>query len=170
MLPRKVLLIRQKPKSEFIIFKQQMERDKQITHKIMASIKSKNTEPELLLRKALWEQGFRYRINYKKLPGKPDIVFPKRKIAVFCDGDFWHGHNWAVRNYSSLKEELSTYSDFWKKKITNNVERDKRVNKKLKQDGWIVLRFWESDIRKNLNRCLTTISKAFYKQKISNHK
>lgn len=124
----------------------------------MASIKSKNTEPELLLRKALWEKGFRYRINYKNLPGKPDIVFPKRKIVIFCDGDFWHGHNWALRNYSSLKEELSTYSEFWKNKIASNVARDKKVNKRLKHDGWIVLRFWESEIRSNLEDCVSIIS------------
>ena len=71
-------------------------RDPQITHKIMSSIKSKDTRPELLLRKALWRENMRYRINYKKLPGKPDIVFTKKKVVIFCDGDFWHGHNWAL--------------------------------------------------------------------------
>ena len=80
-------------------------RDPATTHKIMASIPSKNTRPEIALRKALWHMNFRYRVNYKALPGKPDIVFTKQKLAIFCDGDFWHGHNWAVRGLSSLDEE-----------------------------------------------------------------
>ena len=71
-----------------------MSRDSRITHKIMASIPQKNTKPELLLRRSLWHEGMRYRVNYRKLPGKPDIVFTRPKIAVFVDGDFWHGHNW----------------------------------------------------------------------------
>ena len=93
------------------------ERNPQITHKIMSSIPSKGTKPELLLRKALWSQKLRYRVNYKKLPGKPDIVFTKYQIAIFCDGDFWHGHNWAIRGLNSLEEELEGYSDFWRQKI-----------------------------------------------------
>ena len=92
-------------------------RNAETTHKIMSAIKSKDTEPELLVRKALWKDGYRYRINVRKLPGKPDIVFTKAKIAVFCDGDFWHGHNWAVRGLPSLEEELKKYSEFWKSKI-----------------------------------------------------
>ena len=72
-------------------------RDPAITHKIMSAIKAKDTRPELELRKALWHEGLRYRVNYKDLPGKPDIVFTKWKVVVFCDGDFWHGHNWAIR-------------------------------------------------------------------------
>ena len=78
-------------------------RDPNITHKIMSAIKAKDTRPELILRKALWKRKHRYRVNYKKLPGKPDIAFTKYKVAVFCDGDFWHGHNWALRGLSSLR-------------------------------------------------------------------
>ena len=76
-------------------------RDAQTTSKIMAAIPSKDTEPELLLRRALWKNKLRYRVNYKKLPGKPDIVFTKHHVAIFCDGDFWHGHNWAIRGIFS---------------------------------------------------------------------
>lgn len=138
-----------------------MARDAKTTHKIMSSIKSKDTEPELILRKALWKSGYRYRINYKKLPGKPDIVFTKAKIVVFCDGDFWHGHNWALRGISSLDEELKGYSDFWREKILNNIERDKRNTQKLEEDGWIVLRFWESEIRTDTQKCVSIISKEY---------
>ncbi len=138
-----------------------MARDPKVTHKIMSSIKSKNTEPELLLRKALWQKGFRYRINYKQLPGKPDIVFTKAKIAIFCDGDFWHGHNWALRGIPSLEEELASYSDFWKEKILRNIERDKKNNEELKKSGWTVIRFWESDIRKNLEECVSCVEQHY---------
>lgn len=138
-----------------------MARDPKVTHKIMSSIKSKNTGPELLLRKALWQKGFRYRINYKQLSGKPDIVFTKAKIAIFCDGDFWHGHNWALRGIPSLEEELASYSDFWKEKILRNIERDKKNNEELKKSGWTVIRFWESDIRKNLEECVSCVEQHY---------
>ncbi len=141
-----------------------MARDMSTTHKIMASIKSKDTEPELILRKALWKKGMRYRVNYKKLPGKPDIVFTRAKLVVFCDGDFWHGHNWALRGLSSLEEELSHYSDFWKDKILRNINRDKQNTEKLENSGWMVLRLWESDIRKNTEMCVSTIESCYYSQ------
>ena len=101
-------------------------RTSETTHKIMSVIKQKNTEPELLLRRKLWGLGFRYRKNYKKLPGKPDIAFIGKKVAVFCDGDYWHGHNWAIRGYGSLEQELSRYSDFWRDKILRNIARDEK--------------------------------------------
>ena len=136
------------------------QRDLSVTHKIMSSIPSKNTEPELLLRKALWKENFRYRVNYKKLPGKPDVVFTKYRVAVFCDGDFWHGHNWAIRGLGSLEEELSGYTDFWQKKIRRNIQRDNDVNNTLSEMGWTVVRIWESDIRKDVNACVSVIRDA----------
>ncbi len=135
-------------------------REPEVTHKIMSAIHSKDTKPELILRKALWEKGIRYRKNYKLLPGKPDIVFIKEKIAVFCDGDFWHGHNWSLRGMSSLEEELSRYSDYWKNKILTNIERDRRTDDKLKDLGWKVIRLWESEIRKDVDGCVAIIVKA----------
>ena len=134
-------------------------RDPKVTSKIMSSIKSKNTKPEITLRKALWNKGLRYRKNYKKLPGSPDIVFVGKKVAIFIDGDFWHGNNWRIRGLKSLEEELSQYSDFWKQKILRNIERDKRVNKELKELGWTVLRYWESDIKKNIDKVIDDILK-----------
>ena len=135
-------------------------RDPAITHKIMSSIPSKNTKPELMLRKALWHENLRYRVNYKKLPGKPDIVFTKRKVAVFCDGDFWHGHNWALRGMTSLDVELEGYSQFWRDKILKNIERDKQINDTLHSMGWTVIRIWESDIKKDLTGCVNLVKEA----------
>lgn len=134
-----------------------MPRTPETTHRIMSSIKSKDTEPELMLRKELWKKGLRYRKNYRRLPGKPDIVFTKAKIVVFCDGDFWHGHNWALRGLPSLEVELSSYNDFWRNKILKNIERDKKNTEMLEGDGWVVLRFWESDIRTKLEDCANKV-------------
>lgn len=122
-------------------------------HKNMSHIRSKNTKPEILLRKALWHCGLRYRKNYKKLPGAPDIAITRYRIAVFVDGDFWHarGHE------KHPGEQIGTNKDFWQKKLKRNVERDKEVNDELTESGWLVLRFWESDIKKNLQKCVDTI-------------
>jgi len=135
-----------------------MSRDKIVTSKIMSSIKSKDTKPEKLLGSAMWRNGLRYRKHYN-IKGKPDFVFLKRKIAVFCDGDFWHGNNWKIRGYGSLEKELKRYSKFWKQKITSNIERDKKVNQELRRSGWKVLRYWESDIRKNPDKIAIKIVK-----------
>lgn len=122
-------------------------------HKNMSHIRSKNTKPEILLRKALWHCGLRYRKNYKKLPGTPDIVITRYRIAIFVDGDFWHarGHE------EHPGEQIGTNKDFWQKKLKRNVERDKEVNDELTESGWLVLRFWESDIKKDLQKCVDTI-------------
>ncbi len=137
-----------------------------VTHKIMSSIKSEKTKPEMILRSMLWKKNMRYRINYKILPGKPDIVFTKAKIAIFCDGDFWHGHNWAVRGLSSLSEELSEYSEFWQKKILDNVSRDIIVTAKLEEEGWTVLRFWESEIKETPEKCVENILKVYQEKRL----
>jgi len=107
----------------------------------MSRIRSKDTKIELLLRSMLFRRGLRYRIHYGKLPGKPDVVFPKNKLAVFVDGDFWHGRNFEKRK--------KTYSDYWYNKIRRNIERDKRVDEKLKDSGWDVFRIWGKDLKKN---------------------
>lgn len=137
-------------------------RDPETTHKIMSAIHSKNTTPEIALRKALWHKNLRYRVNYKNLPGKPDIVFTKQKVAIFCDGDFWHGHNWAIRGKSSLEEELAGYSEYWREKILRNIERDEENNKALKALGWIVIRIWESDIKNNLDDCVQLVEDTLF--------
>jgi len=141
-----------------------MARTFEMTHKIMSAVKSKNTKPELLLRHALWARGMRYRVNVKYLLGKPDIVFTKAKIVVFCDGDFWHGNNWKLRGLNSFEKELSCYSDFWVKKLTGNVIRDKKNTRLLKKQGWSVLRFWESDILSKTEACVEKIMKLYLRK------
>ena len=144
------------------------DRTPEVTHKIMSAVKQRDTEPELLLRRALWQQGLRYRKNYKALPGKPDVVFIGKKVAVFCDGDFWHGHNWAIRGYDSLQEELSHYSAFWQEKILGNIARDQRNTNQLQEMGWTVIRLWESDIRSDIGACVKAgIGCTYAKEKYS---
>jgi DNA mismatch endonuclease (patch repair protein) len=108
-----------------------------------SKIKSADTKCELLLRSTLWRLGFRFRKNVKSLPGKPDIVFPKEKVAVFCDGDFWHGRNWRLRR---RKLQRGSNPEFWISKIQGNIKRDALYNKQLYKLGWFVLRLWELDI------------------------
>lgn len=139
-------------------------RDPETTHKIMSAIRSKDTKPEMALRRALWQRGMRYRVNVKELPGKPDIVFSKVRIAIFCDGDYWHGHNWALRGIASLDEELAGYSEYWQTKIRRNIERDRENTAKLENDGWLVLRFWESEIKKNPEKIVEEIV-LYYNQR-----
>lgn len=117
---------------------------------LMSKVKNKDTDIELILRKRLWASGYRYRANYKTF-GSPDIAFPGKKIAVFCDGDFWHG-----RNYW---EEKSRYKKFWRDKIITNIKRDRKVNKRLRKEGWIILRFWKTEILKNPEQCVKKIAK-----------
>jgi DNA mismatch endonuclease Vsr len=130
-----------------------MGRNKEITSSIMSKIKSRDTKPEILFRKMLWNQGVRFKFQ-NEIFGKPDIAFKKYKIAIFIDGDFWHGNNWKLRKLSSLEDELKSYSQFWKTKILRNIDRDKTVNLTLKADGWIVLRFWASALYKNPKKCI----------------
>ena len=141
-----------------------MARTPEVTHKIMSAVKSKNTRPEIALRRSLWAKGMRYQVNVKTLPGKPDIVFIKARIAIFCDGDFWHGHNWVIRGLSSLDEELERYSQFWKDKILGNIKRDSVNTEKLKSAGWEVIRFWESEIKTDLPKCVDLIIEHYKKR------
>lgn len=131
---------------------------------VMQAIKGKDTKIEIMLRRKLWEKGYRYRKNYSKLPGKPDIVFAGLKIAVFCDSEFWHGKNWEEK-----KKRIGTNREYWIRKIEGNIERDKRINQELIADGWIVLRFWETDIKKNLDECVTKIEEAIQQRKSQNN-
>ncbi len=127
--------------------------------KNMQNIRANNTRIEVILRKALWQRGYRYRKNYKNLPGKPDIVLTKYKIAIFCDGEFFHGKDWEV-----LKPRLEkgSNSDFWISKISRNRERDDEVNKKLLFLGWTVIRFWGDEIKKNTNECVRVIEETIF--------
>ena len=127
----------------------------------MQHIRSRDTKIEVLLRKALWKKGYRYRKNYKELPGKPDIVLTKYKIAIFCDGEFFHGKDWEV-----LKPRLekSNNSDFWISKISRN--REDEVNKKLLFMGWTVIRFWGKDIKNNTSECVNVVEEEIFDMEI----
>ncbi len=116
-----------------------------IRSEAMKKIRSKNTKPEITLRKELWAQGYRYRTNIKKLPGKPDIVISKYKLAIFVDGEFWHGHQWDEK-----KEKIKSNRGFWIPKIERNIQRDDEVNEQLDRLGWTVIRFWQHKIANDL--------------------
>ena len=129
-------------------------------HKAMKNIKSKDTSIEIQLRKALWHKGYRYRKNYKILPGTPDIALTKYKIAVFCDSDFFHGKDW----YQILKPSLEKGSnpEYWIKKIERNMERDSKNDKALLFLGWMVIHFWGSEIQKNIEECVKVIEESIF--------
>lgn len=126
---------------------------KEQRHKNMSRVRSKDTCGEILLRKALWKKGIRYRKNWKKLAGTPDIVITKYRIAVFVDGDFWHARN----HLKNPGEQIGTNQAFWRKKLKDNVARDRDVNMELTEQGWLVLRFWESDVKKDVDSCVAQI-------------
>ena len=132
--------------------------------KNMQHIKAKDTKIEIILRKALWKKGYRYRKNYNKLLGKPDIVLPKYNIVIFCYGEFFHGKDWEL-----LKNKLkkSNNGEFWIKKISRNRERDDEINKRLSFEGWTVLRFWGEDIKKHTDECVKIIEETIFDQNIS---
>lgn len=127
--------------------------------KNMQHIRSVNTKIEVLLRKALWKKGYRYRVNYKDLPGKPDIVFTKYKIVIFCDGEFFHGKDWEVLK---LRLEKSNNSEYWVSKISRNRDHDDEINKKLLFMGWTVIRFWGNDIKNHIDECLQVIDETIF--------
>ena len=125
----------------------------------MSHIKNKDTDIERKLRKALWQKGYRYRKNYAALPGKPDIALTKYKIAIFCDGEFFHGKDWEI-----LKPRLesSNNSEYWIKKIDRNRKRDEEINKQLLFMGWTVIRFWGKDIQKDIDGCIKVIEETIF--------
>jgi len=130
----------------------------------MASIPSKGTRPEIYLGKILSGEGIRYRKHYK-VAGRPDFAIVAKKIAIFVDGDFWHGHNWKLRGFKSLRAELASYKKFWADKIRNNIRRDIRANKDLRKAGWKVLRFWESDLKRRPDKIITKILSVYHARK-----
>lgn len=124
--------------------------------KNMQAVKNKDSKIELLLRKELWSRGLRYRKNSSKVFGHPDIVFIGKKIAVFCDSEFWHGYDWETR-----KTDIKSRQEFWIPKIERNIQRDQEVNQHLQEQGWTVLRFWGNEIKKNCSACADQIEIAF---------
>ena len=121
----------------------------------MKAVKSKGSKIELMLGKAMWAKGLRYRKNDKNVFGKPDFTFKKYKVAVFCDSEFWHGKDWDQKKY-----EHKSNIKFWHQKIGRNIERDKEVNSELLKEGWKVLRFWGKEIEKDLLHCMVKVEIA----------
>lgn len=119
---------------------------------IMSRIRSRDTRPEMMLRRALWARNIRYRLYDRGLPGKPDIVIKKYKLAIFVDGEFWHGYQWA-----HVRERLGANRDFWIAKIERNMARDRENNKALNAMGYTVIRFWSADIKKHLHKCVNLV-------------
>lgn len=126
---------------------------KEQRHNCMSNVKSKNTKPEILVRQFLFSHGYRYRLNYNKLPGKPDIVLPKYKTVIFINGCFWHGHEDC--KYATIPE---TNREFWITKISSNVKRDKETREKLIDSGWKVINIWQCQLKsKTKEQTLTNL-------------
>lgn len=129
--------------------------------KLMSAIRSTNTKDEVRLAKALWALGYRYRKNNKTVFGKPDFTFKKIKLAIFVDGEFFHGKNWDID-----RNRIKTNSEFWIKKIERNMQRDIEVNAHLESQNWKILRFWSNDIKKNLDSCILEIQNAIAERQV----
>ena len=132
-------------------------RDPAVTSRMMAAVKNKDSEAELLLRTALWRRGLRYR-KHAKLMGRPDLVFGPARTAVFVDGDLWHGNAWRLRGLPSLDALFPHRTKWWVRKITRNMERDAEVTAALRREGWKVLRFWESQVLKAPERVAARVA------------
>ena len=123
----------------------------------MARVHLKQGEAECILAKRLWALGYRYRLNYKKLPGSPDIALTKYKIAIFIDGEFWHGYNWEIK-----KGRLKRNRDYWIEKIEENIARDTRVDKELLNMEWLPVHFWSKEVIKNTDDCVRVIEELIF--------
>ena len=141
--------------------KDKPDRDPAVTSRIMAAVRSRDTGPELLLRSELHRRGLRYRLR-SKLPGKPDLVFSRAKVAVFVDGDMWHGHGWRERGFSSMEEQFANHRNpkFWIAKIQRNIARDREVSQQLEALNWTVVRVLESEVRRDLASAADRVQKV----------
>ncbi len=129
-------------------------------HKNMQAVKNKDSEIERLFRKELWKRGLRYRKNVKTVFGHPDIAFIGKKIAVFCDSEFFHGYDWEHR-----KNDIKTRREFWIPKIERNIKRDVEVNNNLEAEGWTVLRFWGKEIKSDVCSCADQVESVWKEKK-----
>lgn len=123
--------------------------------KNMQAVRNKDSAIEIALRKELWSRGIRYRKNVKTVFGHPDIAFIGKKVAVFCDSEFWHGFDW-----ENSRNSIKTRREFWIPKIERNMQRDKEVTEKLESEGWIVIRFWGKEIKKQTKECADIIQEC----------
>ena len=121
----------------------------------MRQVKNKDSAIEITLRKELWRRGIRYRKNVSKVFGKPDLAFIGKKVAVFCDSEFWHGYAW-----ENKQKEIKSRREFWIPKIERNMARDREVNERLESEGWVVLRFWGKEIKKDVSTCADIVERV----------
>lgn len=128
----------------------------------MSHIKGKDTSIEVTFRKALWHKGYRYRKNYKALPGTPDIAITKYKIAIFCDSEFFHGYNWEIK-----KQKLGQNRDYWINKIERNMARDRETDFKLIAMDWVPVHFWGQEIQEHIDECVEAIDDLIFELQIS---
>ncbi len=135
-------------------------RDPKITSRMMSKVKSKNSKAELIVRRLLHARGLRYRLHYAKVYGRPDIVFTRKRVAIFIDGDFWHGNAWRLRGLPSLAAQFPNRTEWWVAKLERTMQRDADVTATLTDEGWTVLRFWESDILIDANIVIERIVNA----------
>lgn len=135
-----------------------MTRDPAITSRIMAAVRNRDTGPELMLRRELHRRGLRYRLR-TDLPGSPDLVFPRHRVAVFVDGDYWHGNTWRLRGAASFDAYFAgrANGNFWREKIGRNIRRDREIDRHLTEIGWTVIRIWESDLYRDLAACADNV-------------
>ena len=133
----------------------------------MRAVKSRDTRPEIRFRKELWRQGFRSILNCADMFGKPDLVLKKRRAVIFIDGDFWHGAQWKRRGFHSLNDQLKKVNNktYWIKKIKRNMERDHKVNEEYLRNGWAVVRFWESEVNRNIQGCIKKLIRVTKRNK-----
>jgi len=123
--------------------------------RLMKKIKSDKTSPEILLQKALRKEKLKFKKNYAKLPGNPDIVLIEKKIVIFVDGEFWHGYRWVEK-----KKKIKANRPYWIPKIERTIKRDKKNNRKLRKEGWKIIRFWQEQLKKDLPKCMSKIKKT----------
>lgn len=143
-----------------------LRRDRALVSRIMAAVRSTDTEPERLLAFAFKRAGLRCRRYADDVRGRPDFVFAAERVVVFVDGDFWHGRQWRQRRLPSLDHQFARSANrkYWIQKITRNVRRDTAVSRALRRQGWCVVRLWESDVRANLDRCITRVCRALVRR------
>lgn len=140
----------------------------EVRSRMMKAIHGKDTKPEMLLRRALHARGHRYRVHRKVVRWRPDIVFGPAKVAVFVDGDFWHGNAWRTAkkgSFCSCEEWLATLPEYWQGKLARNMERDRRTSRILRREGWSVIRVWESDLNRNVEACVRKVERALERRK-----
>ena len=133
------------------------------TSKRMSKVKLKKGKAEMLLAKALWHKGYRYRLNWKRLPGSPDIAILKYHVAIFVDGEFWHGQDW-----ENKKHKLNRNKEYWVEKIEENISRDQKVDRELRAMDWEPVHFWSKEVEKNLEECVSAIAELIFDRTINN--